>query len=107
MHRADAADVLDLALHRLELLQRAADDRHPGTERGQLVRGAAADARAASGDDGDLVGEQVGTENGSVMGHGPGLSRAVILSEAKDLALANPEILRFARMTSLFLLETT
>jgi hypothetical protein len=80
VHRAASADGLDLALDRLELFQRAADDRHPRTERRQLVRGAAADARAAAGDESNLAGEQVGAENGAVGGHrriGAGINQAL------------------------------
>ena len=72
VRRADAAGGLDLAAHRLELLELAADDRDARAERGELVRGAAADARAAAGDDGDLAGEQVGAKDGAVGGHRQG-----------------------------------
>ena len=44
----------------------AADERDRGAERRQLVRGAAADARAAAGDEGDLAREQAGAEDGLV-----------------------------------------
>ena len=68
--RADAAGVLDLALHRRELVGLAADDGDRGAERRQLVRGAAADPRAAAGDQRDLAAHQAGREDRSVGGHG-------------------------------------
>ena len=64
---ARAAAGLDLGLHGGELVELAADQRDRGAERRQLVRGAAADAGAAAGDDDDLAGEQAGREDGSVV----------------------------------------
>ena len=48
---AGTAGRLDLALHHVELLRLAAGDRHMRAEGRELVRGAAADAAAAAGDD--------------------------------------------------------
>jgi hypothetical protein len=53
----------DLARHVLQLGQVAADQHHMGAQRGQLVRGAAANARAAAGDHHHLAGKQAGLEN--------------------------------------------
>jgi hypothetical protein len=69
MGRAGAAGVLDLALDRGELVGLAADDGHRGAERRQLVRSAAADPRAAAGDQRHLPSHQAGREDRSIGGH--------------------------------------
>ena len=56
---ARAAGRLDLRLHRGELLGLAAGDDDVRAQRRDLVRGAAADAAAASRDDHGLAGEQI------------------------------------------------
>jgi hypothetical protein len=50
----------------VELFLLAADQHHVRAEAGELVRGAAADARAAAGDDDGLAPEQVRPEDGLV-----------------------------------------
>ncbi len=67
--RADAARGFDLALHRGQFVGVAADDRDGRAERRELVRSAAADSRAAAGDDGDLALQQAGCEDGAIGGH--------------------------------------
>ncbi len=59
----------DLAATVSQLLQLAPDQHHVRAERRQLVRGAAADAGAAAGDENDLAGEQARAEDGAVGRH--------------------------------------
>jgi hypothetical protein len=63
-----AAGGFDLGPDRVELLLLAPDQHHVRAQRGELVRGAAADARAAAGDDDDLPVEQAGREDGAIAG---------------------------------------
>ena len=62
VRRADAARRFDLGAHRVELVDLAADDRDRRAERRELVRRAAADARAAAGDEGDLAAKRPGAK---------------------------------------------
>ena len=64
--RADAAGAPRSRAAPRRASRLAADDRDRGAERRQLVRGAAADARAAAGDDGHLAGEQAGREDRAI-----------------------------------------
>src|SRR6185437_11972943 len=61
--------VAEFFLHAVELVLRASDQREPRAQRLEFVRGAAAEARAAAGDDDGLALEQAGTEDRTV-GHG-------------------------------------
>ena len=58
-----AAGVRDLARDRFELLRLAPDQGDARAERGEFMRGAAADAAAGAGDDAGLAGEQAVAEN--------------------------------------------
>ena len=55
--------LVDLGLHRLQLVGLAAHQHHVRAQRGEFVRAAAADARAAAGDDEHLACEQVRRED--------------------------------------------
>src|SRR6202041_1926692 len=63
-----AAILLDLGLDLGELFGGASQDRDVGAERCELMRGAAADAAAATGDDNGLIPEQIGPKDRSI-GH--------------------------------------
>src|SRR5260370_4963589 len=65
----EGAGIVELLLHLLELLRRAPDQGDARAQRAQLMGGAAAEPRAAAGDDDGLAGEQAGTEDGMVL-HG-------------------------------------
>ena len=82
-----AARVGDLARDRFELLGFAADQRDARAERGELVRGAAADAAAGAGHDAGLAGEQAGAEDRSDTSHGmtKPFSRLAALYQANAL----------------------
>ena len=56
--------------NRFEPLGVATGEGDRGAERRQLVRGAAADAGAASGDEHDAPGEQTGAERAAIVGGG-------------------------------------
>ena len=71
---AGAAGRLDLALHDGELLGLAAGDDDMRAERRDLVRGAAADAAAAAGDDDGLAGEQPRLEDRAIRHVSSGLN---------------------------------
>jgi hypothetical protein len=57
-----AACLRDFGPYFVQFLHFSSDQRDPASQRRQLVSGAAADARAASGDDCSLAGEQAGTQ---------------------------------------------
>ena len=77
LHRLFVADVAgmeggapavggDLAGHVVQLVELAADQHHLGAERGQFMRGAAADARTAAGDQDHFLPEQARGEDRAV-----------------------------------------
>jgi len=65
----EGVGIVELLLHLLELLRRAPDQGEARAQRFQLMGGAAAEARAAAGDDHGLAGEQAGPEDGTIV-HG-------------------------------------
>ena len=63
----EGVGIAEFLLHTIELLLRAPDQREPSAERLQLVRRAAAEARAAAGDDDRLAVEQAATITGLIV----------------------------------------
>ena len=59
LQAGQAAVLCNLAGYRLQLVEFAAHQHHPGPQGGQLVRGTAADAGAPAGDDHHPAGEQI------------------------------------------------
>src|SRR5882757_2908293 len=63
----ESVGIVELLLHLVEFLRRAPDQGDARAQRSQFMRGAAAEPRAAAGDDDGLAGEQAGTEDRMVL----------------------------------------